>query len=131
MPVKLHVGNLDKEQAVDKEELKGLFEKYGRVSDIWVARQPPGFAFVTFEDERDAEDAVKGLNGEKFQGDNLRVQVSTNAKGKGDAGRRGGGRSRSRSRRRGRSYSSSRSPPPRRRRRDSSRSRSESRRRRR
>ena len=29
-----------------------MFEKYGATRDIWVARKPPGFAFVTFEDDR-------------------------------------------------------------------------------
>ena len=27
-------------------DLRRVFERYGDVVDIWVARQPPGFAFV-------------------------------------------------------------------------------------
>ncbi len=38
------VANLDKEKAVDKEELQDLFKEYGRLADIWVARQPPGLS---------------------------------------------------------------------------------------
>jgi RNA recognition motif-containing protein len=33
---------------------------------VWVARRPPGFAFLEFEDPRDAEDAVRKLDGEFF-----------------------------------------------------------------
>merc|ERR1712039_996809 len=76
MPTKLHVAGLDKDQAIDKGELEDLFKEYGRVTDIWVARQPPGFGFVTFEEERDAEDAIKALDGTKFRSETLKVQVS-------------------------------------------------------
>ena len=30
---------------------------------VWVARKPPGFAFIDFDDRRDAEDAVRDLDG--------------------------------------------------------------------
>jgi RNA recognition motif-containing protein len=55
----------------------------------WVARQPSGFAFLEFEDERDAEDAIKALDGGNLKGEPLQVQMSRNqGKGPNDAGSR-------------------------------------------
>lgn len=44
-------------------QLEDAFNRFGRIRKVWVARRPPGFAFVEFEDARDAEDAVKALDG--------------------------------------------------------------------
>ncbi|MCD7469271.1 serine arginine-rich splicing factor [Datura stramonium] len=33
---------------------------------VWVARRPPGYAFIEFDDRRDALDAVRDLDGEKW-----------------------------------------------------------------
>lgn len=46
-----------------KQELEEAFSYYGPLRNVWVARNPPGFAFVEFEEARDAEDAVRGLDG--------------------------------------------------------------------
>ena len=52
------VGNLPMD--VNERELDDLFYKYGRILDIHVKRpnRPPAFGFVTFDDPRDASDAV-------------------------------------------------------------------------
>lgn len=58
---KVYVGNLS--SSASKHEIENAFCKYGPLRNVWVARDPPGFAFVEFEDSRDAEDAVRGLDG--------------------------------------------------------------------
>ena len=58
---KVYVGNLG--NSASKHEIESAFSKYGPLRNVWVARKPPGFAFVEFEDPRDAEDAVRGLDG--------------------------------------------------------------------
>ncbi|XP_046669505.1 RNA-binding protein 1 [Homalodisca vitripennis] len=113
---KVYVGNLGNNAS--KNELEDVFSKYGPLRNVWVARNPPGFAFVEFEDPRDAEDAVRGLDGTRCCGTHIIVEMSN-----GRSRRSGGGGGRRRSppirrsrspRRRSASRSRSRSPPPRR-----------------
>lgn len=63
---KIYVGNLGNNAS--KYELEDAFSKYGPLKNVWVARNPPGFGFVEFEDSRDAEDAVRGLDGARICG---------------------------------------------------------------
>mmetsp|Transcript_82795 Transcript_82795/g.146272 ORF Transcript_82795/g.146272 Transcript_82795/m.146272 type:complete len:128 (-) Transcript_82795:55-438(-) len=119
MPTRVYVGNLDKEVAPDKEDLRREFDRFGDITDIWVSRQPPGFAFVTYAASKDALKAIEEMDGVKFQGQSLNIQLS---KGKGEGGRAPPGgrrRSRSRSPRRRRSPSRRRDRSPSRRRRRS------------
>lgn len=58
---KVYVGNL--QDNCLKSEVENAFAKFGPLKNVWVARNPPGFAFVEFEDSRDAEDAVRALDG--------------------------------------------------------------------
>ncbi|XP_071537990.1 serine/arginine-rich splicing factor 7-like isoform X2 [Panulirus ornatus] len=114
---KVYVGNLGNADA--KHELESAFSKYGPLVNVWVARNPPGFAFVEFEDPRDAEDSVRALDGSRLCGVRVKVEMST-GRSRRDRfhvpPRRGGNgsrRSRSRSPRRfggGRGRSRSRSP---------------------
>lgn len=115
-------------------DLEYLFEKYGKVGDIYIpkdrnTRESRGFAFVRFFDQRDAEDAMDGLDGRMYDGRDLRIQMAKYGRPEPRGGR---GRSRSRSRdrrRRSRSRSRRSRSRSRSRRRDSrSRSRSASRR---
>ncbi|EGZ27705.1 hypothetical protein PHYSODRAFT_472294 [Phytophthora sojae] len=61
----LYVANLA--TRVGERDLQELFSKFGRVDKCEVivdpvTRESRGFGFVTFEDVRDAEDAVKEMN---------------------------------------------------------------------
>eukprot|EP00468_Gymnochlora_sp_CCMP2014_P003990 CAMPEP_0167764516 /NCGR_PEP_ID=MMETSP0110_2-20121227/14084_1 /TAXON_ID=629695 /ORGANISM="Gymnochlora sp., Strain CCMP2014" /LENGTH=315 /DNA_ID=CAMNT_0007651945 /DNA_START=271 /DNA_END=1218 /DNA_ORIENTATION=- len=73
---KIYVGNLPMD--VRESEIEDMYSKFGRISriDLKTPSRPPAYAFVEFEDERDAEDAVKETNGTKFGRDPLRVEFS-------------------------------------------------------
>lgn len=58
---KVYVGDLPRDAS--EKELARVFDRYGTVRNVWVARNPPGFAFIEFEDAADAEDAVRDLDG--------------------------------------------------------------------
>ncbi|XP_076062434.1 RNA-binding protein 1-like [Oratosquilla oratoria] len=117
---KVYVGNLGNNAA--RNELEAAFIKYGPVRNVWVARNPPGFAFVEFEDPRDAEDAVKCLDGARICGARVRVEMSTGKSRRNSSSRRGPRRhspprrrspTRQDMRRRSDSHSQSRSRSPR------------------
>jgi len=81
---RIYVGNLPTD--IKESELDDLFYKYGRIKDIDIKNplRPPAFAFVTFEDSRDAEDAVRGRDGYNFDGNRLRCEISKGSGGRSD-----------------------------------------------
>jgi len=85
---KVYVGNLG--SSASKHEIENSFGKYGPLRNVWVARNPPGFAFVEFEDRRDAEDAVRGLDGARCCGTRIRVEMSSGRSRRDDRKRSGG-----------------------------------------
>jgi len=72
---KVYVGDLPRD--CTEKELERAFSYYGSLRNVWVARNPPGFAFVEFEDSRDAEDAIHGLDGTSIAGSRVRVEKSS------------------------------------------------------
>lgn len=85
--IQVYVGELGSNAS--KQELEDAFSYYGALRSVWVARNPPGFAFVEFEDARDAEDSVRGLDGRTICGRRARVELSTGRGAK--RGKFGGG----------------------------------------
>ena len=55
-----------------------MYKKFGPIVriDLKTPSRPPAYAFVEYEDERDAEDALQETNGTKFGREYLRVEFS-------------------------------------------------------
>lgn len=88
MAHRLYFGNLD--PSISQQELEDECKRFGKVTSVWVARNPPGFAFVEYEDLRDAEDCVNSLNDNRLGQQRVKVQFARN-KGK-NAAPAGGGK---------------------------------------
>lgn len=73
---KIYVGNLPID--VRESEIEDMYKKFGKIVriDLKTPSRPPAYAFVEFDDERDAEDALRDTNNTKFGGEYLRVEFS-------------------------------------------------------
>lgn len=65
----IYVGNLDFK--VNENELKGIFEEFGSVSEAKIitdkySGRSKGFGFITMENESEAQKAINDLNGATF-----------------------------------------------------------------
>ena len=60
----------------DKEEIRHVFEKFGPLTNVWIATNPPGFAYVFYETFKDAEKAVATMDGKSLCGVRVRVELS-------------------------------------------------------
>jgi RNA recognition motif-containing protein len=57
----VYVGNLDPQTS--EHELEDEFRVFGVLRSVWVAQNPPGYAFIEFDDGRDDVDVIFALNG--------------------------------------------------------------------
>ncbi|XP_047001787.1 serine/arginine-rich splicing factor 7-like isoform X1 [Schistocerca americana] len=82
---RLHIADVG--LSVSKRDLERLFEKYGRLKEVWLAKAPPCFGFVVYHEKDDAEDAVKATNGITLHGSRIRVTFARpRTRGKGRRG---------------------------------------------
>lgn len=76
---RIYVGNLPPD--IRRQDVEDVFLKYGSIRDVDLKnrRGGPPFAFVEFDDSRDAEDAVHGRDGYDYDGYRLRVEFPRNS----------------------------------------------------
>lgn len=86
---RVYVGNLT--DKVKKEQLDEEFSRFGKLNSVWIAHNPPGFAFIEFANKNEAESACDSLNGQELLGSKLRVEISKGRSRPGGRGGRGGG----------------------------------------
>jgi len=86
---RIYVGNLPPD--IRTKDIEDLFYKYGKITfiDLKNQRGPP-FAFVEFEDPRDADDAVYAREGYDYDGYKLRVEFPRGSGPNSRGGGRGG-----------------------------------------
>lgn len=85
---RVYVGNLPMD--VRTREVEDLFHKFGRIRDVELkfSSRPPAFAFVDFEDARDAARAIEARDGYDYDGQRLRVEPANPIKRDGRASTR-------------------------------------------
>jgi arginine/serine-rich splicing factor 4/5/6 len=57
--------------SIREKDLDYEFRRFGNIKNIQLKR---GYAFIEYEDIKDAEDAVKDMDGRKFEGQRIVVQ---------------------------------------------------------
>jgi len=92
MARKLYVGGLS--FSTTEERLRDEFAKFGTVESATVIRdrysdRSRGFGFVEMSNDSEAEEAIKGLNGNTLDGRQVTVNYAKERTDRGDRGRGG------------------------------------------
>ncbi|KAG8444773.1 hypothetical protein GDO86_009809 [Hymenochirus boettgeri] len=74
-------GHHSKSSRIGPEDLRREFGRYGPIVDVYIpldfySRRPRGFAYIQFEDVRDAEDALYNLNRKWVCGRQIEIQFA-------------------------------------------------------
>ena len=83
---RIFVGNIPLD--TDREALKKKFETHGQVNGVMVLK---GFAFLQFDKDTQARQAIEQENGSEFNGRKLDVKPAKNNNNRGMGGGSGGG----------------------------------------
>ena len=67
----VYVGGISSE--VRERDIEDFFQGYGSIKQVNLKK---GFAFCVFDDDRDAEDAVKDLNGTRLRGERVKLEFA-------------------------------------------------------
>jgi len=89
----LYIGNLAND--VTNEDLHKAFSEYGEVSSVKVIKDhysnlSKGYGFVEMPSNREADTAIKALNGEKIKGNALQISEARQKRKKRRGFNRGG-----------------------------------------
>lgn len=60
---------------IQKEDIEKEFCRFGKLTNVWVAQNPPGFAFVEYDHMSEADLAVSEMNGKAFLGSQNKIRV--------------------------------------------------------
>lgn len=85
MGTRVYVGDLGDHG--NQRELEEVFSHFGSLKEVWIAKDPKGFAFVEFNYPEEANSAIKQLDGSTVCGCKVRVEMARDS-------RRGRGRGR-------------------------------------
>jgi arginine/serine-rich splicing factor 7 len=56
----VHIADLT--NSVTQYDIEKVFMKYGEIKEVWMAKNPPCFAFVVFKNKEDAAEACKDMD---------------------------------------------------------------------
>ncbi|XP_067934140.1 serine/arginine-rich splicing factor 3-like isoform X1 [Watersipora subatra] len=71
---RIFVGDLGRQAT--RYDVEREYERYGKLVDVWVARNPPGFAFIVFKNLDECERAVRKSHGRRICGRRVRVEYA-------------------------------------------------------
>jgi len=71
---RVYIGNLD--PTYTQQEMEAETQRFGPTQSVWVARSPPGFAFIEYHEISHAQACVEGLDGVRLGSQCVKAQFA-------------------------------------------------------